>query len=189
MLFDHVSRCLCQTGGWMYYLLCGCTRKLYLNAEGCALWTRRLCGRGGLDSRFEQGLEDGLGIHLRCGLRGGWTTPGARQREGQAFFPSTAWSVTEPPVRENEVHVRFYVMLKDNVHCNWKGRNHAHCGLQFNTGKFDLHAMQPRGQWEIWIWQRLTKEWAGLKWWHSPVCEDCTSLAGLGKRINKDLRK
>lgn len=94
-----------QEGGYIVLCdmyVCGCTRKLYLNAEGCALWTGRLCGRGGLDSRFEQGLEDGLGIHLRCGLRGGWTTPGARQREGQTLFPSTAWSVTEPPVRQKE---------------------------------------------------------------------------------------
>lgn len=61
-------------------------RQLYLDAEGGGLRAGRLGGGGGLCRGLEQSFEDGLGVDLRCGLRGGSLTGGARQRGGQAVF-------------------------------------------------------------------------------------------------------
>lgn len=49
-------------------------RGLYLDAKGSGLWAGRLSGGGRLCSGLEESFEDGLGVHLWSGLRGGTLT-------------------------------------------------------------------------------------------------------------------
>lgn len=80
-------------------------RELYLDAKGGGLWAGGLGGGGGLCGGLEQSFEDGLGVHLWGGLRGGSLTGGARQGGGQAVFFCTAacaGSIAEPPVGVEE---------------------------------------------------------------------------------------
>lgn len=100
---------------------------LYLDAEGSGLWAGGLSGGGGLCGGLEQSFEDGLGVHLWSGLRGGSLASGTRQGRGQTvFFWSTACarSITQPPVevnREGDVIMQKSLTFQNVIkaHCEW----------------------------------------------------------------------
>ena len=104
---------------------------LYLDAEGSGLWAGGLSGGGGLCGGLEQSFEDGLGVHLWSGLRGGALAGGTRQGGGQTiFFRSTpcARSVTQPPVginREGDVIMQRSLTFQNVIkaYCEWSIRN------------------------------------------------------------------